>query len=185
VLKIDRVLFILFFIFLPYTAFSFASNSIYNLNSTLINHNGEIFKISNFSGKIQVFSMIYTRCKTICPVIISNMKAIEKLLPEKAKDDVNFLLISLDPDRDSIDVLNNFFIDKKFNNDRWTLCKTDKSETLKIALTTGIKYKKEKNDEYTHSNIIIILDRDGVIRMHHPGLDKNYKDVLDLIISLI
>lgn len=184
-LKINRFFFLIFFLFFSYSAFSFPSNSIYNLNSTLINHDGKIFRISDFSGKIQVFSMIYTRCKTVCPVIISNMKSIEKLLPEKAKDNVNFLLLSLDPDRDSVEILNNFFIDKKFNNNRWSLCKTNKHETLKIALTTGIKYKKEKNDEYTHSNIIIILDKNGVIRMHHPGLDKNYNDILDLINTLL
>jgi protein SCO1/2 len=166
------------------SVFSFSGNSIYNLNSRLINYNGEILDLPNFNGKVQVFSMIYTKCKTVCPVIISNMKAIEKLLSEDLKYDVNFLLISLDPDRDSVDVLNKFFIEKKFSPDRWNLCKTNKSETLRIALATGIKYKKEKNDEYTHSNVIVILDKEGVIRLHHPGLDKNYDSVIDLIKSL-
>lgn len=167
-----------------FSVFSFSGNSIYNLNSRLINYNGEILDFSKFGGKIQVFSMIYTRCKTVCPVIISNMKAIEKLLSEELKYDVNFLLISLDPDRDSVDVLKNFFNEKKFSPDRWNLCKTNKSETLRIALATGIKYKKERNDEYTHSNVIVILDKEGVIRLHHPGLDKNYDSVINLINSL-
>lgn len=185
VLKINKFFLFFFLIFSSFSVFSFSSNSIYNLNSRLISYTGEILDFSKFSGKIQVFSMIYTRCKTVCPVIISNMKSIDNLLPEELKDHVNFLLISLDPERDSVEVLNKFFDEKKFIKNRWTLCKTDKNETLRIALTAGIKYKKEKNNEYTHSNVIVILDKEGVIRAHHPGLDKNYNNVIDLIKSIV
>lgn len=173
-----------FCFFISLSVFSLPSNSVYNLNSKLIDYNGKLSNINDFNGKIQIFSMIYTRCKTICPIIISNMKAIEKIIPSNVLNDVSFSLISLDPDKDSIDVLHNFFYDKNFNSTRWNLYKTDKNETLKIALAVGIKYKKEKNDEYTHSNLIIILDKNGVIRLHHPGLDKNYSDVIELILSL-
>ncbi len=165
-------------------AFSFPSNSIYNLNYKLVDYNGNVHEFKDFSGKVHVFSMIYTRCKTICPIIISNMKAIEKLIPEHLLKNVRFSLISLDPDKDSVDVLYNFFNEKKFDSTRWNLYKTDKNDTLKIALAVGIKYKKEKNDEYTHSNLIIILDKEGIIRLHHPGLDKNYSNIIDLIASL-
>lgn len=184
VLKINKNYIYIFFLFFSFSVFSLPSNSIYNLNSRLISYTGEILNLNDFKGKIQVFSMIYTRCKTVCPVIISNMKAIEKLLPLHLKDNVKFFLISLDPERDSIDVLRKFFIEKNFNTVNWNLCKTDKNETLKIALSVGIKYKKEKNDEYTHSNVIIILDKSGVIKMQHPGLDKNYNLVIDTIKSL-
>lgn len=165
-------------------AFALPSNSIYNLNSNLTDYNGNVLNIKDLSGKIQIFSMIYTKCKTVCPIIISNMKSVEKLIPEHLLDHVSFSLISLDPDRDSVDVLHNFFIDKKFESNRWNLYKTDKNTTLKIALISGIKYKKEKNDEYTHSNLILVLDKEGVIRLHHPGLDKNYSDIIDLIVLL-
>lgn len=176
---------VLFFcVLFSFSAFSLPSNSIYNLNSKLIDYKGNILNLSDFSGKIQIFSMIYTRCKTICPIIISNMKSIEKILPPSVLNNVGFVLISLDPDRDSVDVLANFFIDKGLNEKKWKLCKTDKIETLKIALAAGIKYKKEKNDEYTHSNLIIVLDKNGVIKLHHPGLDKNYNNLIELISSL-
>lgn len=176
-------LFFLFFLFSS-NAFTYPSASIYNLDSKMIDHNGNVLKFSDFSGKICIFSMIYTRCKTICPIIISNMKVMEKTLPSEFLSNVVFLLISLDPDRDSVDVLHNFFINKDFAPSSWNLCKTDKSNTLKIALVSGIKYKKEKNDEYTHSNLIIIVDKDGIIRHHHPGLDKNYDSIIKLLMSL-
>ena len=66
----------------------------------------------------------------------------------------------------------------------WLLDKMSKDETLQLALTVGIKYKKEKNNEYTHSNLIIVLDKNGVIRLHHQGLDKNFSELLKLVSSL-
>ncbi len=161
------------------------NESIYNLKSILYEYNGNSTDISCLQGKVQIFSMIYTNCKTVCPIIISNMKSLEKIIPEDIAKNVGFVLISLDPERDSISSLNKFFDDKKFTKDKWRLFKTSKEETLKIALTAGIKYKKEKNNEYTHSNLIIVLDRDGVIKFHHQGLDKNYENLIKIIKKLV
>ena len=53
-----------------------------------------------------------------------------------------------------------------------------------VTLTTGIKYKKEKNNEYTHSNLILVLDKNGVIKLYQQGLDKNYTSLIELIKKL-
>ncbi len=80
--------------------------------------------------------------------------------------------------------MKNSFNEKKMNVNLWNLYKSSKEETLKLSLAVGIKYKKEKNNEYTHSNLIIILDKNGVIKMHHQGLDKNFDPILKLIFDL-
>ncbi len=178
-----------FFIFLFFLVFNVNANnlpsdSIYNLDSNLLEYNGSKLKLSELKGKVQVFSMIYTNCKTVCPIIINNMKLIEKMIPESISNNVGFFLISLDPERDDVDILNIFFKEKNLNVNKWRLFKTTKEETLKIALTTGIKYKKEKNNEYTHSNLILVLDKNGVIKLYQQGLDKNYTNLIELIKKL-
>jgi len=183
-LKKIKSFLILMVCFFCLNCYAFSSDSIYNLNSELTDKNGIVNNLGDLSGKVQVFSMIYTNCKTICPIIVANMKSIEKLVPKNVLDDVQFSLISLDPDRDSVPTLSKFFKEKKLNSKYWNLFKTTKDDTLKISLAVGVKYKKEKNNEYTHSNLIIILDKNGVIKMHHQGLDKNYSNVIKLISSL-
>jgi len=172
---------IVIFFLLPFIGYSFPSDSIYNLESKLVDKDDKSIVFGDLSGKVQILSMIYTNCKTICPIIIANMKSIEKLILRNNLSNINFSLISLDPDRDSTLILHKFFDEKKLNKDLWNLYKTSKDETLRIALTVGIKYKKEKNNEYTHSNLIIVLDKNGVIKMHHQGLDKNYTELMKLI----
>lgn len=177
-------LFILFLFVFPFFVYSLPSNSIYNIEASIVDRNGNYSKFSDLNGKVHVFSMVYTNCKTICPVIIANMKAIEKLLFDNNVKNVAFSLMTLDPNRDSVIVLDKFFTDKKMNKSSWNLYKAAPAETLKIATATGIKYKKEKNNEYVHSNLIIILDKDGIIRMHHQALDKNFDQLLKLVIEL-
>lgn len=176
--------FFLFLLLYPIVIYAFPSNSIYNLDINFVDRNGKISQLKDFSGKVQVFSMIYTNCKTICPIIISNMKAIDRLVLLNGINNISFSLVSLDPDRDSVESLNKYFYEKKMNHTSWNLYKSTKDETLRLALAVGIKYKKEKNNEYTHSNLIVVLDKNGVIKMHHQGLDKNFDSVLKLLFDL-
>lgn len=170
--------------FLSFNLYAFSSDSIYNLESELIDKDGKKCVLGDLSGKIQIFSMIYTRCKTVCPIIIGNMKALEKLLPEDLLDNVKFSLVSFDPDRDSVENLYKFFKEKRLNDKHWNLYKASNKDVLRLAVAVGIRFAKELNDEYTHSNLIIILDKNGVVRMHHQGLNRNYSELLKLLYTL-
>jgi len=174
---------IFIFIILPSICYSLPGESVYNLSSKLTDKYGNEINIKEFEGKVHIFSMVYTNCKTICPIIIANMKNLEKMIPLKYLDNVRFTLITLDPERDTIISLNRFFIEKKLNEKRWSLYKTSLEDTLKIALATGIKYKKDRNNDYIHSNLIVILDKNGVVRVHHQGLDKNFDNLIKIIID--
>lgn len=182
-IKIKNFFVIIIFLF-PAIIFSLTDSSIYNLKIDLLDHRNKTKDISDLSGKVQIFSMIYTNCKTVCPIIVSNMKNIEKLLSKYYLDNIEFTLVSLDPERDDVESLNRFFIEKKLNNKNWFIYKTSKDNTLKLALLTGIKFKKEQND-YVHSNLIIILDKYGSIKFYHQGLNKDFNEVLKIIKSLV
>lgn len=178
--------FLMLFLFPFFNVFgNLPEDSIYNLNSKLLNSNGKTINFSELEGKIHIFSMIYTNCKTICPIIVNNMKSIEKALSDDLIDNVNFTLVSLDPDRDNVDSLRVFFLEKKLNSTRWNLFTASKDDVLKISLSVGIKYKKENSNEYSHSNLIVILDKHGVVRYRQQGLDKNYFNLINLIKKLI
>lgn len=175
-----------YIIILLITTFSFACyslESIYDLDINLENikiKKSKIININELKGKIQIFSMIYTNCKTVCPAIISNMKKIEKSLSKEMINKIQFTLITLDPENDTQSNLEIFIKDKKIN-ENWNILRTSKENTLKLALATGIKYKKENSNNYTHSNIIIIIGKNGDIKMKQAGLDKDYKKLIKIL----
>ena len=67
-----------------------SSASLYNLDSTWTNQDGESVALDSLAGKPVVAAMGYTTCKDICPAIVANMMSIEKHLPPDAADRVRF-----------------------------------------------------------------------------------------------
>lgn len=75
--------------------------SIYFLESEWENQNSEIVPISYFKGNIVISAMIFTNCPSACPRIVSDLVRIQDGLKEDKKENVKFLLISMDPENDT------------------------------------------------------------------------------------
>lgn len=155
--------------------------SIYNLNSELLNENGQKVSLEQFRGKPVIISMAYTSCAYTCPLILSQMQRIEKTLAEAGKKDVHFVLVSFDPEKDTPAVLK-AYSKKKNLSAQWDLltAKTNK-EPREIASVLGIKYSKVEGGGYDHSFIITVLDKEGIPRGHQVGASADPKDLIKLI----
>lgn len=68
---------------------------------TLTDHNGKSVSLSQFRGKAVLFSFGFTHCPNICPATLSHFVGIREALPEGLRDQVQFLFISVDPERDT------------------------------------------------------------------------------------
>ena len=47
------------------------------------------------------------------------------------------------------------------------------SAVRKLAVTLGIKYKKDKSGDFDHDAVITILDSDGVVKYQQSSVGKN------------
>lgn len=68
--------------------------------------------------------------------------------------------------------------EKNIDSNNWSLFFSSEKETLELAISLGIKYKKESDGNYIHSNLILLIDKNGVIKFQHPGLMNNFDDIL-------
>lgn len=155
--------------------------SIYNLESSLLDEDGKAMKLEKFRGKAVVISMAYSSCVYTCPLILAQMQQIEKALAEKGKKDVRFVLVSFDPEKDTPAALK-AYAKKKNLSSQWNLLtsKTDK-EPREIASVLGIKYSKVEGGDYDHSFIITVLDKEGVPRGRQVGAAGDPKDLIKFI----
>lgn len=162
-------------------AAALSEESIYNLNSELLDENGKAVKLDKLRGKPVVISMAYTSCAYTCPLILAQMQQIEKKLAESGKKDVRFVLVSFDPEKDTPEVLKDYAKKKKLSGqwDLWT-AKTDKVPR-EIASVLGIKYSKVEGGDYDHSFIITVLDKEGVPRGRQVGANADPKDLIKFI----
>ena len=136
-------------------------DSYYQLNAPLETHRGEHATFAEHAGEPVIVSMFYASCPHVCPMLISTIRQIEKQLPEAVRDDVNVLLVSVDPDRDTPAELRELAERHDVNRDGWTLARTSGQQTRALAAVLGIKYKQLPDGEFNHTTEIILLDAQG------------------------
>ena len=87
-----------------------ADKSLYQLESTWTSDVGKDVKLGVLRGRPQIVAMFFTTCEYACPIIVENMKSIEQALPENLRDKVDFLLVSFDVERDTVEALKAVFL---------------------------------------------------------------------------
>ena len=70
-----------------------------------VNQNGQPFGSAQLTGKIWIADFIYTTCPGPCPMISSRMSELQKPLE---KTDVHLVSFSVDPEKDTPDVLHRY-----------------------------------------------------------------------------
>lgn len=137
--------------------------SIYNVSSSWKNRYGHEVTLDSLRGKIQVVAMVYTHCEYACPRILADMKRIRDSLSEEALESTNFVIVSIDPERDTPSRLNTFAMENNLADSQWTLLNGGQGDVLEIAALLGVKYKRISDTDFTHSNIITVLNREGEV----------------------
>ena len=155
---------------------------------TLINQDSvEIIFPENIIGHITVMGFIYTHCPDICPMTTHNMYLTQKQLKERAIDNVKFVAISFDPDRDSPEVLKQFAEIRDLDFNSWTLITGQKNtldELMKRfdvkAIKTDETIDDEGNPEYSmmHTDRISLIDKNGRLRKNYKGSTLNLEELI-------
>ncbi len=161
-----------------------SGESVYNLTSKWVTQNNADIQLGHFKNKIVVAAMIFTHCESACPRIVADMQRIESALSPKELQQIDFLLISMDPERDTPARLIEFAKEHSLKSD-WTLVCSSKDATMEIANVLGVRVKKLENGGFDHSNIIHVFDQGGVIAHQQNGFVVEQDETLKAIRNLL
>jgi protein SCO1 len=164
---------------------SLSGNSIYQLNSQWTDQYDRAATLQRFQGKPLVLAMIYTSCKDACPMIVVDMQTIEEALPEKVREQVQFALISFNPEQDSPEQLRRFQSTHGLAAKHWTLLTGSENSVRMLAAVLGIHYQKLPSGEFAHSSVVTVLDSKGTIQQQQTGLKKDPGEVVSVISNLL
>lgn len=151
------------------------SNSVFLLDSKWQNQNGETFQLEHLKGKNTVVAMIFTSCTTACPILIADMKKIYNGMDNQHKQSTSMVLISIDPETDTPEVLKEFAKTQKMDQEPWQFLTSDKESIRDLANVLAVKYKEISPMEFSHSNIISVFDKDGVLVSQVEGTVQHDK----------
>ncbi len=135
---------------------------------TLTTHQGQPLRLSDLRGRTVVLYFGYTFCPDVCPATLSEWAKAMRLLGDKA-DQVQFLMITVDPERDTpakmADYVSHF-------DPRFIGLSGPADEIARIATLYGVYYQKheEGGENYLvdHTATQTVIDKDGYIKLIFP-----------------
>jgi protein SCO1/2 len=137
--------------------------------------------MGDLKGKVLVMVMIYTSCKSACPRLVADMRNIESRLPEKIKENVKLVLVSIDPEVDTPERLKSFAIENKMDTDQWAFLRSTEDNTREFAAVLSVNYKKVSPMDFSHSNIISVFNVEGELVYQQEGLGVNSDETIQKI----
>lgn len=130
----------------------------------LTDHNGKPRSLGDFKGKVVVLFFGYTHCPDVCPTKLADLAQTLRLLGKDA-DRVQVLFVTLDPARDTRELLAQFVpaFDPAF-----LALYGDAQATASVAKSFGVDYQKNPTKSgYTldHSTFSYLIDAKGQVRL--------------------
>ena len=123
---------------------------------------GRTFSSATLGGHVWVADFVFTNCEGPCPRMSSHMSSLQS----KTDAAVKLISFTVDPARDTPQVLGEYA--KKFNNDsgRWLLLTGD-VVTLNMLDQDAFKLGSIGGDSIEHSTRFALVDKNGHIRGYY------------------
>lgn len=139
---------------------------------------GKTVTAADFRGKVVALYLGYTFCPDICPLTLTRVANVFDQLGKQA-DDVRFLFVTVDPNRDTVAVLRQYtasfgpnFVGLRGDND--AIARIARRYRLAYSVQVGTATTP---DQVTHSSAIYIFDRDGAARLIVPSMASKTPDI--------
>jgi protein SCO1 len=135
-----------------------------------VNQDSNIVTNETFKGKIYVADFFFTSCRTICPIMKTQMLRVYDSL----ENDPEVLILShtIDPEYDTVGRLHDYADRLGVKSTKWHFVTGNKDSIYNIAQTsyfaTAMEDKAEP-DGFIHSGAFLLIDKDKRIRGKYDG----------------
>lgn len=134
-----------------------------------VNQLNQKVSLQTTKGKIHVANFFFTSCPSICPVMMNNMKLVDK--EYASKGEINILSFTVDPKTDTIAKLKKY-ADKLGVSANWHLITGEKKKIYDLA-EKGY-FSSASEDEFApggflHSELFFLVDEQNHIRGVYDG----------------
>ena len=142
-------------------------------NFALTERSGQTIRLADLAGKVWVADFFYTTCPGPCPMLTSRFSDVQKALG--AEPDVRLVSISVDPEKDTTEVLKTYA--ERFKAGEHWLFLTGKKDDIYSLARDGFKLPvadaATEGAPITHTTRLILLDKTGTVRGFYEGATES------------
>ncbi len=148
---------------------------------TLTNQFGHQVSLNkDYKNKILVIDFFFTTCNSTCPQLTRSMKLLQTSFRKNPKKEtsldsiVQFISITVNPERDSFQALRAYADHYGVNHDTWTFLTGDKPTIYNFARNElGVSTGPGDGgaEDFIHSEQLVLIDKDRIVRGYYSGLN--------------
>jgi protein SCO1/2 len=151
----------------------------------LISQDGAPVALADLRGKVVAVTFIYTSCTDTCPMLTALMARVQDQLGQDFGERIAFVSITVDPDRDTPEVLKQYADTFGADLQGWAFLTGAPAAIRDVTHRYGVFAAKTANGDVDHTFLTSIVDRNGVLRVQYLGVrfdpDEFRRDLLKLV----
>jgi protein SCO1/2 len=150
----------------------------------LISQDGMPVRLADFRGRVVAVTFIFTLCSATCPVLTPMMSFVQDRLGDDFGSKIAFISITVDPERDTPDVLKEYAKAFGANPAGWTFATGMPDAVQDVTRRYGVYAAKNENGDVDHTFLTSIVDPKGILRVQYLGVRFDPEEFRRDLVSL-
>jgi protein SCO1/2 len=152
---------------------------------TLTSQDGNRVSLRDFRGKAVAVTFIFASCTDTCPLLTDKMARVQDQLGNLFGNKIAFVSITVDPERDTRDVLKQYAENFNANLAGWVFLTGDEAAIREVERRYGVFAETSASGDINHTFLTSLIDRRGMLRVQYLGvrfdLEEFRRDLLSLL----
>jgi protein SCO1/2 len=151
----------------------------------LTSQDGAPVSLGDFRGKVVAVTFMFASCTDTCPLLTDKMARIQDELGADFGARIAFVSITVDPERDTLEVLKRYAEAFGANPAGWAFLTGTPAAIRDVTRRYGIFVARSENGNVDHTFLTSLVDPRGAIRVQYLGVrfdpEEFRRDLLDLV----
>ena len=141
--------------------------------------------LRDFRGKVVAVTFIYTSCPDTCPMLTAKMAQVQDELGPVFGPKIAFISITVDPERDTPEVLKQYAQMFSVKLDGWAFLTGSPAAIQEVTHRYGVFVAKAADGSVDHTALTSLIDARGRLRVQYLGVrfdpEEFRRDLLSLL----
>jgi protein SCO1/2 len=141
--------------------------------------------LGDYRGKVVALTFIFASCMDTCPLLTAKMARVQEKLGPAFGKQVAFVSITVDPERDTPEVLKEYA--QSFGADLagWAFLTGDPAAIRNVEQRYGVYAAKTATGDIDHTFLTSLIDSHGILRVQYLGVRFDPEEFRSDIVKLL
>jgi len=151
----------------------------------LTSQDGGRVSLRDFGGKVVAVTFIFASCADLCPMLTDKMARVQDKLGPAFGPKIAFVSITVDPERDTPEVLKQYAQSFGADLKGWAFLTGDPAVVRDVGRRYGVFARKAVAGDVDHTFLTSLVDPKGILRVQYLGVRFDLEEFRSDLLSLL